>query len=90
MIPYTFQEIMEAIGNRTITTTIDNQIYITRQEYVDIITDSNGNLSPINLPLMSINIINFTVTYFNFNPSFPFILTDYTTANDWVTYTYPT
>lgn len=90
MITYTFQEIMTNIGDLSITTTTSTQIYITRQAYVDIITNSNGNIAPINLPLMAINIINFTVTYFNFNPVFPFILTDFTTATDWTTYIIPT
>lgn len=90
MTTYTFQQIMTDIGNSSITTTSNNQIYITRQEYVTLITNSSGNISYINLPLMSISIVNFSVSYFNFNPSFPFILTDFTTATDWVTYLLPT
>jgi len=90
MITYTFQDIMQNIGDLTITTTSATQIYITRQEYVDIVTNSNGNIPAINLPLMAINIINFDVSYFNFNPAFPFILTDFTVASDWVTYIPPT
>lgn len=90
MTTYTFQQIMTNIGNNTITTTSDTQILISRQEYIDIITNSSGNISAINLPIISVNIINFNVSYFNFNLSFPFVLTDFTTATDWVTYTLPT
>lgn len=90
MTTYTFQNILMDIGNNSITTTNNNQIYITRQAYITLITNSAGNISFINLPLMSVNIINYDVTYFNFNPSFPFVLTDFTTATDWVTYTLPT
>lgn len=81
---------MADIGDGTITSTNNNQIYITRQEYITLITNSSGNISFINLPLISVSIINFSVTYFNFNPAFPFILSDFTTATDWVTYTLPT
>lgn len=90
MTTYTFQTIMTDIGNSSITTTSATQIYITRQAYVNIITNSSGNISSINLPLMAINIIDFNVSYFNFNPAFPFILTDFTVATDWVTYILPT
>ena len=89
MIPRTFQEIMEAIADKTISSDGVLQILITREAYLNIILDSEGTVSPINLPLMSINVINYTVSYFNFNPSFPFVLTDFTTANDWITYNYP-
>lgn len=90
MTTYTFQTILTDIGNGSITTTNNNALYITRQEYITLITNSSGNISFINLPLMAVSIINFNVTYFNFNPSFPFVLTDFTTATDWVTYTLPT
>jgi len=89
MTTYTFQQIMADIGDGTTTTTSDTQIYITRQTYLDIVTNSNGSISLINLPIISVSIINFTVSYFNFNPTFPFILTDFTTADDWDTYTFP-
>lgn len=90
MTTYTFQAIMTGIGNNSITSTSNNQIYITRQAYITLITNSSGNISFINLPLISVSIIDFNVTYFNFNPAFPFVLTDFTTATDWVTYTLPT
>lgn len=86
---YTFQTIMTNIGDSTITTTSNTQIYITRQAYIDIVTNSNGEIPAINLPIMSISIINFTVSYFNFNPAFPFVLNDFTTETDWVTYIFP-
>jgi len=90
MTMYTFQTIMTDIGNGSITTTSATQIYITRQAYLNIITNSSGNISFINLPIIAVSIINFNVTYFNFNPEFPFIVTDFTTATDWVTYILPT
>jgi hypothetical protein len=89
MIAQTFQQIMADIEDSTIITTSNNKLFITRQHYIDIVNNSDGNVSLINLPLMSINIINYTVSYFNFNPEFPFVVSDYTTANDWVTYTLP-
>jgi len=89
MIAQTFQQIMTDIEGLVISTTSSNQLYITRQKYIDVVNNSDGNVAAINLPLMSINIINFTVSYFNFNPSFPFVVEDYTTADDWVTYTLP-
>lgn len=90
MTTYTFQQIMTDIGNSTITTTSNTQIYISRQEYINLVTNSSGNISFINLPIISVSIINFNVSYFNFNPAFPFVLTDFTAATDWVTYTLPT
>ncbi len=90
MTTYTFQEIMTNIGDSTITTTSSTQILISRQEYINILANSSGNISFINLPIMAVNIVNFSVSYFNYNPSFPFVLTDFTVASDWVTYTLPT
>ncbi len=90
MTTYTFQQIMTNIGDGTITTTSNTQILISRQEYIDIVTNSNGNISFVNLPIMAVSIVNLNVSYFNYNPSFPFILTDFTVASDWVTYTLPT
>lgn len=89
MTTYTFQEIMTFIGAKIITTNSATNLYITRQAYIDIITNSEGNISNINLPIMSISIINFTVSYFNFNPAFPFVVTDFTDVDDWVTYIIP-
>jgi hypothetical protein len=88
---YTFNAIMAAIIAKTITTTSDVNIYITRYAYSQIIVNSNGQIPYTNLPVMSVNAINFSVGFFNYTPIiFSFEASDFTTATDWIVYTPPT
>lgn len=87
---YTFQTLMADIQDGSVTTTSDVQVLITRQAYSNIITNSNGQISYVALPIMAVNIINFSVSYFNNAPNFPFVVNDFTTATDWLVYTLPT
>lgn len=86
---YTFQGIMTAISVGTITSDYDIKILITREAYSDIITNSNGQISNYQLPLIAVSIINNSVYYYNYSPDFPFILSDFIDADDWLVYTLP-
>lgn len=87
---YTFQNIMIAIATSAVTTTSDVQVYITRQAYANIITNSSGQIPFIVLPVISVSIIDFAFNLFNYaSCSFPFVATDFTTATDWILYTLP-
>jgi hypothetical protein len=87
---YTFQNIMTAIFTGSITNTSDIKILVTREAYSNIITNSNGQLSNIVLPIMAVSTINFDVAYYNYAPYFPFVVSDFITAADWLVYTLPT
>jgi hypothetical protein len=87
---YTFQNIMTAISNGSITTNSSTNILVTRQAYSNIITNSNGQISSVQLPIIAVNIINNSVFYFNNSPAFPFVVNDFITASDWLVYTLPT
>lgn len=81
---------MTAISNGSITTNSSTNILVTRQAYSNIITNSNGQISSVQLPIIAVNIINNSVFYFNNSPAFPFVVNDFITASDWLVYTLPT
>jgi hypothetical protein len=88
---YTFQTIIAAIISKTITSTTDVNVYISRLAYINIVTASLGQIPALNLPVISVSIIDFVFNFYNYTPStFPFVATDFTTATDWVVYTLPT
>ena len=87
---YTFAAIMAAIIAKSITSTTDVNVYITRYAYSQIVVNSNGQIPFTNLPVLSVSIIDFSMGFFNYTPAtFPFVATDFTAATDWYVYTLP-
>jgi len=90
MTPQTFVEILTSIQTTGLTNLANSVlVYITRQAYLTVIINSNGLVSYVNLPYFVINLTDFTVSQSNYPPDFQFTVNDLTTANDWVTFTYP-
>jgi hypothetical protein len=83
----TLTELITSIGSTPITTSYT--VLITRQVYLDAAVNANGLISYTSIPWIELNLLDSTIGSGNFPKKFKFTFTDYTTADDWVQFTFP-